>query len=99
MNPSVGYGYDMEASDMLSSTFNGEGYDGIVLLRDINFIRLANFVYSHSDAELNYIPTERIVGISKLAELLVRKNCKIKNELLMVLLMILKPIFQAWVRR
>ena len=30
-------GYDMKASEVLSSTFNGEGYDGIVLLRDIEF--------------------------------------------------------------
>ena len=27
----------MDAADVLSSTFNGEGYDGIVLLRDIEF--------------------------------------------------------------
>ena len=27
-------GYGMDAADVLSSTFNGEGYDGIVLLRD-----------------------------------------------------------------
>ena len=30
-------GYEMDAADVLSSTFNGEGYDGIVLLRDIEF--------------------------------------------------------------
>ena len=30
-------GYDMDPAEVLSSTFNGEGYDGIVLLRDIEF--------------------------------------------------------------
>ena len=30
-------GYGMDAEEVLSSTFNGEGYDGIVLLRDIEF--------------------------------------------------------------
>ena len=30
-------GYAMDASELLQATFNGEGYDGIVLLRDIEF--------------------------------------------------------------
>ena len=30
-------GYKMDASDLLQATFNAEGYDGIVLLRDIEF--------------------------------------------------------------
>ena len=30
-------GYQMDAAELLDSTFNGEGYDGIVLLRDIEF--------------------------------------------------------------
>ena len=30
-------GYAMDPAEVLSSTFNGEGYDGIVELRDIEF--------------------------------------------------------------
>ena len=30
-------GYNMNASDLLQATFNAEGYDGIVLLRNIEF--------------------------------------------------------------
>ncbi|MEC7089950.1 MAG: GTP cyclohydrolase I, partial [Candidatus Thermoplasmatota archaeon] len=30
-------GYNMDASELLQATFNAEGYDGIVLLRDIEF--------------------------------------------------------------
>ena len=30
-------GYSMDAESILSSTFNGEGYDGIVLLKNIEF--------------------------------------------------------------
>nr|AIF01491.1 GTP cyclohydrolase I (folE) [uncultured marine group II/III euryarchaeote KM3_149_A03] len=30
-------GYGQESAEVLDSTFNGEGYDGIVLLRDIEF--------------------------------------------------------------
>ena len=30
-------GYDDDAREILSATFNSEGYDGIVLLRDVEF--------------------------------------------------------------
>ena len=30
-------GYHMDAKEILSSTFNGEGYDGIVLLKNIEY--------------------------------------------------------------
>ena len=30
-------GYNMDASELLQATFNAEGYDGIVLLRNIEF--------------------------------------------------------------
>ena len=30
-------GYDKNPKEALNSTFNGEGYDGIVLLKDIEF--------------------------------------------------------------
>ncbi|MFQ3317631.1 MAG: GTP cyclohydrolase I, partial [Candidatus Poseidoniaceae archaeon] len=30
-------GYSTNSEELLQSTFNGEGYDGIVLLRDIEF--------------------------------------------------------------
>ena len=56
-------GYGMEAKSILDSTFNAEGYDGIVLLRDMEF---------HSTCEhhlqpfsgrghIAYIPIDRIV--------------------------------------
>ena len=32
-------GYSEDASEILDSTFNAEGYDGIVLLRDMEFHR------------------------------------------------------------
>ena len=35
-------GYNMDASDLLQATFNAEGYDGIVLLRNIEFTQHAN---------------------------------------------------------
>ena len=62
-----GYGKDPKA--VLNATFNSEGYDGIVLLKDIEFYstcehHMLNFT---GKAHIAYIPTDKIVGISKLA--------------------------------
>ena len=64
-------GYNQDSQEILDSTFNAEGYDGIVLLRDMEFHstcehHLQPFAGS---AHVAYIPTERIVGISKLARI------------------------------
>ena len=75
-------GYNEDISNILSSTFNAEGYDGIVLLKDIEF---------HSTCEhhlqpfsgfghIAYIPVERIVGISKLARLLDAHSKRLQNQ-------------------
>jgi GTP cyclohydrolase I len=63
-------GYDERAEDALSRTFEEVGsYDDIVLVRDIPF-------FSHCEhhmvpfigrAHVGYFPTERVVGLSKLA--------------------------------
>lgn len=75
-------GYDMDATSILDSTFNSEGFDGIVLLRDMEF---------HSTCEhhlqpfsgrghIAYIPVNRIVGISKLARLLDMHSKRLQNQ-------------------
>ena len=75
-------GYDMDATSILDSTFNAEGFDGIVLLRDMEF---------HSTCEhhlqpfsgrghIAYIPVNRIVGISKLARLLDMHSKMLQNQ-------------------
>lgn len=35
-------GYNQNPKEVLNATFNGEGYDGIVLLRDIEFSQLVS---------------------------------------------------------
>lgn len=65
-------GYNIDAKEILSKTFEEiEGYDDIVLIRDISF-------ESHCEhhiapiigtAHVAYIPDKRIVGISKIARL------------------------------
>ena len=65
-------GYVENAAEILDSTFNGEGYDGIVLLRDIEFHSTCEHHLQpfKGRAHIAYIPTERIVGISKLARII-----------------------------
>ena len=75
-------GYEKDAEEILESTFNAEGYNGIVLLRDMEF---------HSTCEhhlqpfsgrghIAYIPVDRIVGISKLARLLDMHSKRMQNQ-------------------
>jgi len=62
-------GYHLDAADVLSSTFNAEGYDGIVLLRDIEFHSTCEHHLQpfSGKAHVAYIPKDRVVGLSKLA--------------------------------
>ena len=75
-------GYKMDASEVLSSTFNGEGYDGIVLLRDIEFHSTCEHHLQpfKGRAHVAYIPTQRIVGISKLARIVELHARRLQNQ-------------------
>ena len=75
-------GYHQSPGEVLDSTFNGEGYDGIVLLRDVEFHstcehHLQPFTGS---AHVAYIPTDRIVGISKLARIVDLHARRLQNQ-------------------
>ena len=75
-------GYEMDPAEVLSSTFNGEGYDGIVLLRDIEFHSTCEHHLQpfKGRAHVAYIPTNRIVGISKLARIVELHARKLQNQ-------------------
>ena len=75
-------GYRMDSSEVLSSTFNGEGYDGIVLLRDIEFHSTCEHHLQpfKGRAHVAYIPTDRIVGISKLARIVELHARRLQNQ-------------------
>jgi GTP cyclohydrolase I len=66
-------GYHTDPVDMLQRTFEEtEGYDEIVLLRDIRF---ESFCEHHlapiiGKAHVAYLPSTRVIGISKLARLI-----------------------------
>ncbi|MDG1536342.1 MAG: GTP cyclohydrolase I FolE [Candidatus Thalassarchaeaceae archaeon] len=75
-------GYNQIPAEVLDSTFNGEGYNGIVLLRNIEFHstcehHLQPFTGS---AHVAYIPTDRIVGISKLARIVELHARRLQNQ-------------------
>jgi len=66
-------GYKEDAAEMLSRTFEEvEGYDDMVLLRDI---RIESYCEHHivpilGTASIAYFPDRRVVGISKLARVI-----------------------------
>ena len=75
-------GYDLDVADVLSSTFNAEGYDGIVLLRDIEFHSTCEHHLQpfSGKAHVAYIPVDRIVGISKLSRIVDLHAKRLQNQ-------------------
>ena len=75
-------GYSEDTGKILDSTFNSENYDGIVLLRDIEFHSTCEHHLQpfSGNAHIAYIPVERIVGISKLARLLDAHSKRLQNQ-------------------
>jgi len=75
-------GYSLKASNVLESTFNAEGYDGIVLLKGIEYHSTCEHHLQpfSGKAHVAYIPIDRIVGISKLARLVDLHTRKLQNQ-------------------
>ena len=75
-------GYSGNSEYILDATFNSEGYDGIVLLRDIEFHSVCehHLLPFSGKAHIAYIPVDRIVGISKLARLLDMHSSRLQNQ-------------------
>ena len=75
-------GYSMDADTLLDATFNAEGYDGIVLLRDIEFHSTCehHMLPFAGAAHVAYIPIKKIVGISKLARLVDLHSKRLQNQ-------------------
>ena len=75
-------GYSDDASEILDSTFNAEGYDGIVLLKDMEFHSTCEYHLQpfSGKGHIAYIPVDKIVGISKLARLLDMHSKRLQNQ-------------------
>ncbi|MEM7210584.1 MAG: GTP cyclohydrolase I FolE [Pseudomonadota bacterium] len=93
-------GYDQDPVEMLQRTFEEvEGYDEMVVLRDIRF---ESYCEHHmapiiGKAHVGYIPTDRVVGISKLARLVnvfgkrLQVQEKMTSQIANVLMEVLRP--------
>ncbi|RZD33031.1 MAG: GTP cyclohydrolase I FolE [Methanobacteriota archaeon] len=75
-------GYNQNPKEILDATFNGEGYDGIVLLKDIEFYSTCehHLLSFTGKAHVAYIPQTKIVGISKLARLVEVYAKRLQNQ-------------------
>ena len=64
-------GYALNPEQILGRTFDSAGYDDIVLLRDIPLRSMCehHMAAIRGVAHVAYLPSERVVGISKLARL------------------------------
>jgi GTP cyclohydrolase I len=75
-------GYTTNAETILQATFNAEGYDGIVLLNNIEFHSTCEHHLQpfSGKAHVAYIPVDRIVGISKLARIVDHHALRLQNQ-------------------
>ncbi len=64
-------GYKADIKSILAAQFNAEGYDQMVICRDIEFVSLCehHMLPFTGVAHVAYIPDKRIVGLSKMARL------------------------------
>lgn len=65
-------GYQQRPEDVLVTQFQAERYDEMVLLRDVEFFSTCehHMLPFYGKAHIDYLPNEKIVGLSKLARLL-----------------------------
>lgn len=64
-------GYTLDPAKILKTAFAGEGYDEMVVLREIDFFSMCehHMLPFFGRATVVYVPRDRVVGISKLARL------------------------------
>ena len=61
-------GYGEDPANVLDSTFNAEGFEGIVLLDGVEFHSTCehHFIVIDGVAHIAYIPNKKIIGLSKI---------------------------------
>jgi GTP cyclohydrolase I len=78
-------GYAVNLPSVLATTFDADGYDEMVICRDIDFVSLCehHMLPFVGRATIGYIPGKRVVGISKLPRLVqaVAKRLQIQERM------------------
>nr|WP_312446526.1 GTP cyclohydrolase I FolE [Brevundimonas naejangsanensis] len=94
-------GYEIEPRDYLEKTFEEVGgYDELIVLKDIRFV---SFCEHHmlpvvGKAHVGYLPTDRVVGISKLARVVrgyarrLQIQEKMTSEIAQAIQEVLRPV-------
>jgi len=64
-------GYGQDPKEVLSTTFNANSYDEMIISKDIRFFSLCehHILPFYGKVHFGYIPDKRIVGVSKIARL------------------------------
>jgi len=64
-------GYKQDPGEILSRRFKNDGYDNMVVLRDVQFFSTCehHLLPFHGAAHVAYLPGDEVVGLSKLARL------------------------------
>nr|WP_323741801.1 GTP cyclohydrolase I FolE [Salinibacillus xinjiangensis] len=78
-------GVGIDPKTALTTTFDSEGYEGMVVVKDIDYYTFCehHLIPFFGKAHIAYIPNERIVGLSKFARLveLVSKRPQVQERM------------------
>jgi GTP cyclohydrolase IA len=93
-------GYGQDPAAILGSHFDGEGYDQMVLCRDIEFYSTCehHLLPFSGVAHIAYVPRSRVVGLSKMARLLdcfarrLQIQEKLTKQVAVTMMEVLKPL-------
>lgn len=64
-------GYHVDVAALLATTFDVNGHDALVVVRDVPFYSLCehHLLPFHGTVTVGYLPRDRVVGLSKIARL------------------------------
>jgi GTP cyclohydrolase I len=92
-------GYAQSHEKILATDFEAEGYDEVVVLRNIAFYSICehHLLPFHGTATIGYLPWKRVVGLSKLARLVecYAQRLQIQERMTVQISSAVKDVLQA----